>query len=206
MFCRVFAAARQLSPHGPGERGEGLWLHEEGSNGLVLGEGAGFLVLESRSFARSRKAKILAEVAGYATGGAADRTGSAIGQVMKNALQMAGMDQVDLALSGAIGAPAIDRPESETLMEYMQQGVIAQAAALGGLFGVGGALPSLSACAAVAGMKEGFVPAGVRREQPLPDLPLTEGAAQDGQIGSALVNGLSLGGTTASLVIRQVSE
>ena len=199
-----FAAARQLSPYGPGDRGEGLWLHEEGSNGLVLGEGAGFLVLESRSFAQARKAKILAEIAGYATGGASDRSGAAIATTMETALDYAGIDQVDLALSGAIGNAVLDEGEYDAFSAMAEKGRADHLAALGGLFGVSGAMPALNACAAVAAMTHDFIPAGPERQQPRPGLPLVEGQVLDGQIGTALVNGLSLGGTAVSLVIKRV--
>ena len=198
-----FAAARQLSPYGRASDEEGLWLHDERANGMVLGEGAGFLVLESRKAARARKAKILAELPGYAIAGSTDGSGSGIGDAMKSCLKMAGGEQPDLILSGAIGQPQIDQPELLAIDQLGSDGKRPQVAALASLFGVSGATPSLAACAAVLGITHDFTPAGLERKHPHGDLPFVEGHARDGGPGSVLVNGLSLGGTAVSLLIRK---
>lgn len=71
---------------------------DEQRNGTVLGEGAGFLVLETLASARRRGAPVYGQLAGWALGAEAhDRAGMAsdgerLAQLMAEALAVAGMD------------------------------------------------------------------------------------------------------------------
>ena len=69
--------------------------------GLVLGEGAGAVVLEERGRAESRNAKIYGEIVGYGSSFVAESQGSgccsqAVIQAIKMALDMAGMAPVEI--------------------------------------------------------------------------------------------------------------
>ena len=62
--------------------------------GMVLGEGAGTLILEELEFARKRGANILGEVVGYCSSSVADRNGvadyqTAFANVIRGALEKA---------------------------------------------------------------------------------------------------------------------
>ncbi|RED44194.1 beta-ketoacyl-[acyl-carrier-protein] synthase family protein [Aestuariispira insulae] len=194
-----YGATRQLSPDmGEGEA-QGLFLHEARANGAVLGEGAGFLVLESKKSARTRKARILAELAAYAIGGAPDFSGASIARTMESCISQAGL-QPDMILSGAIGQPGIDQGERQALEQLQATRPQLQVSAPGSLFGMSGATPAFNACAAVLGLSEGFFPAGPERLLPAGNVRMIEGKSPDGQPQSVLVNGLSIGGTAVSLM------
>jgi 3-oxoacyl-(acyl-carrier-protein) synthase len=100
-------------------------------NGTVLGEGAGFLVLESARCARERNARVLARLAGWALGSEGhQRTGiredaSGLFQVMTDALQMSGMaaDEIGYVNAHGTGTPLNDRQEARALQRAFPGGV-----------------------------------------------------------------------------------
>ncbi len=84
------------------------------SEGFVVGEGAGFLVLEELEHAQKRGAKIYAEIVGF---GASYRDGQAI--AMNAALKDAKLscDQIDYLQAAGIGIPLEDRREVQAIGE-----------------------------------------------------------------------------------------
>lgn len=90
-------------------------------NGMVLGEGAAVLVLESEQAARSREATVLAEIAGYGTTTDAfdilrpDPTGAAT--AMELAIADSGLppDKIDYVNAHGTGTIANDEVETEAL-------------------------------------------------------------------------------------------
>ena len=200
-----FAAARQLSPYGDMAE-EGLWLHDKRANGMVLGEGAGLVVLESKRLARERKARILAEIPAFAIAGASDEATVGIQAAMGDCLARAGNCHPDLVVSGAIGKPEIDRYERAALEAVFDKGGRPKVAALAGLFGVSGAGSALSVCAAGLGIEHGFMPAGPERRAPEGDFEFVESGAKDGTPKAVLVNAMSLGGTAVSILFRKVND
>ena len=103
---------------------------DERSNGLALGEGAGFVVLEELSHALSRKARIYAEVVGY---GASSGPGRAVS--MKAALKDAGLgpDAVGYIQASGTGLPQEDIEELAAYAEVF--------ASHPGVLGIGCAKP-----------------------------------------------------------------
>ncbi|NNE01298.1 MAG: 3-oxoacyl-ACP synthase [Pirellulaceae bacterium] len=115
--------------------------HDERSQGVVGGEGAGVLVLETAQHARDRGAKVIARVVGYASRfvGSAGmsrsvRTDSiddpqargsavAIGLAIDAAMQVAGISPRDIGLivSHAMGDPVIDAAERDALSAELRQ-------------------------------------------------------------------------------------
>lgn len=88
-------------------------------NGLNLGEGAAFLVLESASLAASRKANILAELAGYCNTNEAfhptapSPNGDGAYQAMKGAIEMAGKSPADIQYVNVHGTATLSNDLSE---------------------------------------------------------------------------------------------
>ena len=96
-----------LSPH-PDPR-EACRPFDERRNGLVLGEGAGVLAIESLESARSRNAPILAEVLGFGSTGNAYRItdspieGVAAAQAIKQSLDESSLDPSEIDAVSAHG-------------------------------------------------------------------------------------------------------
>jgi len=90
-------------------------------NGLVVGEGAGFLVLEALSHAQERGAHIYAEMAGYGStmdafrATAPDPEGLGAARAMQHALDDAGLDPGDINYINAHGTGTRRNDISETL-------------------------------------------------------------------------------------------
>jgi 3-oxoacyl-[acyl-carrier-protein] synthase II len=93
---------------------------DKNRDGLVMGEGAGVLVLEKESYARSRGAEILAELAGY--GSTADafhitapsETGSGGSKAIHSALTDAQLNTTDIGYINAHGTATQLNDVSET--------------------------------------------------------------------------------------------
>ncbi len=92
-------------------------------NGLCLGEGSGFLVLESAESARRRGATVLARLSGWATGidnsgrAGVDQTGAFLVEIATEALEVAGLDpgQIDAVNAHGNGTRLNDSAEARGL-------------------------------------------------------------------------------------------
>jgi 3-oxoacyl-(acyl-carrier-protein) synthase len=73
--------------------------------------------------------------------------------------------------------------------------------ALQSLFGVSAASSSLAACATVLGMAHGFLPCGLGSDDPDWEMDLVDATPRTGRIGTAMINGLALGGGMVSLIL-----
>ena len=111
---RAWESMRVLSP-------DGSRPFSKGRNGMVLGEGAGVVVLEAAEVAEARGATILARLLGYGTSSDArdllrpDPDGSAAS--MRNALESAGLapEDVDYVNAHGTGTVLNDSAEAEGL-------------------------------------------------------------------------------------------
>ena len=178
-------------------------------NGLVLGEGAAFLVLESSSHANRRGARELARLAGY--GIAADAfhvaAPSAEGQAraMRAALQDADYlaESIDYLNAHATGTPAGDAVEAAAIRSVFGDAVpVSSTKALHGhLLGAAGALE----CAiTVIALRHAMLPATAFLAQPDPRCALRHltGATQTGQrLRRALSLSCGFGGTNVALAV-----
>jgi len=186
---------------------------DDGRRGLVLGEGAAALVLETASHARARGATALAVLAGY--GHSVDAVHlsrpQADGQerALRAALADAGMSPDQIAYVNAHGTATEvgDAVEAESLARvFGPRGVPVSAtkALHGHLIGAGGAL-ELVAC--VQALRRGRLPgsAHVRNSQLREIVDLIEGAPR--QVGPgkvAVSNSFAFGGSNVSLVVQGV--
>src|SRR5256885_1506412 len=118
LFCLLGVMSRQNAAPETASRPFDAWR-----DGFVMGEGAGFLVLEEASHARARGAEVLAEIAGYGTACDAYRITDeapdgrgAIG-AMRRALADAGLGPADVDYVNAHGTstPMNDRVETAAI-------------------------------------------------------------------------------------------
>lgn len=126
--------------------------------GLILGEGAGILVLEEEAAARARGARIHGFIAGAGMTG-----GLRIADAMRLAMEQAGFAAtgVDRVVSSANGSPELDRKEAEAIASVVPGAPVTGIKALiGETLGASGAfqvMAALGAMAAEGGIRRALV-------------------------------------------------
>jgi 3-oxoacyl-[acyl-carrier-protein] synthase II len=182
--------------------------------GLVLGEGATLLILESEERAGDRGAEPIAEIVGFGASSDAYKLTepSVDGQerAMLSALEDAGLstDDVGYINAHATGTPAGDPVEIEAIKRAF--GPAAQSLAIsstksmhGHLVGASGALE----CAITAlALRQRRVPptANLTSPDPACDLDCVAGVGRDApELEVALSNSFAFGGSNATLVLRR---
>jgi nodulation protein E len=179
--------------------------------GLVIGEGAGILILEEREHARRRGAVILAELAGYgATADAGHITQPGIDapvRAMTRALEQARLtpDQVDYVNAHGTATRLNDATETAIIKRVF--GASAAGVSIsstksmhGHAMGASGALEAI---AAVLALRYGVAPPTANYEEPDPecDLDYTPNAPRERRIRAALSNSFAFGGLNAVLAL-----
>lgn len=177
--------------------------------GFVLGEGAGFVVLERASHARARSQRSHGTLAGWGvTSDAFHITapltdGSEQERAMTAAIRMAGLTgaDVDHVNAHATGTPVGDVGEAAAIARAVGDHALVSApkGAIGHLFGAAGAVESVLAVRAI---ETGTVPPTLNLEHldPAVQLDVVAGAARTAPIRTALNNSFGFGGQNASLV------
>ena len=181
-------------------------------SGLVLGEGAGILVLEEREQAVARGAEILAEIIGYgASSDAADMVhpsdeGAAL--AMSRALEDAGVDPADVDYVSAHGSGTVANDATETRAlkrvfgDHARKLPISSTKSMHGH--ALGASSALEAIATIQAMRTGIIPptANYLGADPECDLDyVTEGPRRQ-SVRTAISNSFAFGGLNAVLCLR----
>ncbi len=187
--------------------------------GANLGEGAGFLVLEHAERARSRGARPIAELAGWALGSEAHHItnpapdGVRVAALIERAIARAGLspEDVDYVNAHGTGTPLNDAMEAEALRlalgpEAARVPVSSSKAQMGHTLGAAGAIEAAITALVVA--RRMLVPtAGL--DEPDPTLALIHvphvgrGVAR---VRAAISNAFGFGGMDTVLVFKEVSE
>jgi len=187
-------------------------------DGLVMGEGAGVLLLESLTHARRRGAKILAELAGYAATGdayhvtapAEDGAGGA--EAIRRALASAGLSapQVDYVNAHGTGTPLNDASETRALRaafggEAARIPVSSTKSMTGHMMGATGALEAIFCIQAI---RSGMIPPTINYHTPDPecDLDYVPNQARRCSVRVAVSNAFGFGGHNAVLVFRDYTD
>lgn len=187
-------------------------------NGIVLGEGAGILVLEALDAAQARGAHVYAEVAGF--GMCADAcdwvnaSPDGMWRCMSEAVADAALDPADLAYinAHATGTARGDAAEGAAIARLLGPArsrvpVSSTKALHGHALGASGALEAIATALALDG---GWIPA-MPGATPDPAIPLHlswddgTGEARTLEGAAALSNSFALGGLNAALVLRTVA-
>jgi beta-ketoacyl-acyl-carrier-protein synthase II len=184
-------------------------------DGLVMGEGAAILILESLEHARARGAEILAELAGYAatadafhiTAPAEDGGGGAL--AMLQALEAAGLntDQVDYINAHGTGTPLNDASETAAIKrafgEQARNVPISSTKSMTGhMMGATGALEAIFC---VLALRTNTLPPTInyRTPDPVCDLDYIPNTARERAVNVTLSNAFGFGGHNAVLVITR---
>ena len=180
-------------------------------DGLVLGEGAGVLVLEAESHALSRGVPILAEIKGY--GASADSfhltqpTQHGPVSAMRRALADADLtlEDIDYINAHATGTEWNDKNETTAIKEVFGKRayeipVVGIKAALGHSIAGSGALELISC---ILSLRDQVVPPTINYKVPDPDCDLdyvTEGK-RDVRLQNIMSNSFAFGGSNAVLIV-----
>lgn len=190
---------------------------DKNRDGLVMGEGAAVLVLETESHAKKRGANILAELAGY--GATADafhvtaphEQGAGGAAAMRMALDAAGANVDDLGYINAhgTGTPLNDQSETRAVKAAFGEKaynipISSTKSMTGHMMGATGALEAIF-CTQV--VREGVLPPTIHYETPDPecDLDYVPNQAREKKVDLAISNAFGFGGHNAVLAIRKYS-
>jgi len=191
--CRPFSADRQ---------------------GLVLGEGAGIVILEERERAMRRGAVIHAELSGYsATADAAHITAPGVespSRAIRQALAQAGLNPEQIQYINAHGTATRLNDSTETTIikrvfgDYARKVAISSTKSMHGhMMGASGAVELI---ATLMTIERGVVPptANYRKPDPECDLDYVPNQAREMKVDAAISNSFAFGGLNAVLVVTRV--
>jgi nodulation protein E len=181
--------------------------------GMVLGEGAAILVLETRERAMARGAAILAEIIGFGSTSdagdivlpAADGAAGAMSACLKDA----GLtpDAVDYINAHGTGTAANDATETKAL--HMVFGDHAKKLAVSSTKSMHGhtlgAAGAIELTATILAMQDGFIPPTANFTEPDPqcDLDYVPNETRAGRINVAISNSFAFGGHNASVAVKR---
>jgi 3-oxoacyl-[acyl-carrier-protein] synthase II len=181
-------------------------------DGFVMGEGSAYLVLERLDRARTRGARVYAELAGYGRNSdayhitAPSPGGSGAAACMHLALDDAGLDPGDIGHVNAHGTSTAlnDAAEAEAVRKVFGDTpppIMSVKGVTGHLIGAAGAT---EAVAAILATRDGVVPPTANLEQVGGDIGLDVIGDSPREVGPrpAISNSFGFGGHNASLVFR----
>jgi len=184
-------------------------------DGIVLGEGAAILVLESYEHATARGARILAELAGYGISSDANHItaphpeGDGMARAMEQAISRAGVSLDAIGYINAHGTGTALNDKSETMAIHRVFGEHAKATAvssikpmIGHTLSAAGAIESV---ATILGLRGQFLPPTLNYEEPDPecDLDYVPNVARNASFQYAMKNSLAFGGNNTSLIFKR---
>lgn len=184
-------------------------------DGLVMGEGAAILILESEASARARGATILAELAGHAASAdshhitAPSDTGKPGSTAILRALDSASANPDQVGYINAHGTGTVLNDASETravklaLGHHVAQVPVSSTKSMTGhCMGMTGALEAIFCVNAI---RDGVLPPTINYRTPDPqcDLDIIANTAREARIDVALSNAFGFGGHNSVLAIRR---
>jgi len=184
-------------------------------DGFVVGEGSGMLILEPLETARSRGAKIYAEICGYGMSGDAYHMASpppeadGAARCMQAAIEDAGIDRDQIGYINAHGTSTPLNDSSETTAikavfgEHAAGLMVSSTKSMTGhlLGGAGGVEAVFTALA----LQTGIIPPTINLENPDEgcDLDYVPNTARKEAVEVAMTNSFGFGGTNAVLIMRK---
>jgi 3-oxoacyl-[acyl-carrier-protein] synthase II len=184
--------------------------------GFVIAEGAGIVVLEELEEARSRGARIYAEVLAYGASNDAhhmlqpDPESVGVADMMRAALARAGVapETVDYVNAHGTGTPLGDLAETRAIKEVFgdhayELAVSSTKSMTGHMFGAAGAVEAIASALAI---HHRVIPPTINYVTPDPDCDLdyVPNEAREADIRVALSNAMGLGGHNGCVLLGRV--
>jgi len=189
---------------------------DKNRRGMLVGEGAGILFLESLESALKRKSNIYAEILGYGIScDAYHMTAShvdGIERVIRKALKEGDIseEEIDYISAHGTGTPGNDKTECAAIRRifkkrYKTIPVSSIKSMLGHTMGAASAIEVLTCCLIV---KEDIIPPTINFETPDPecDINCVPNKARIKKVNIALNNGFAFGGNNSCLVVKKWYE
>ena len=181
-------------------------------SGMVLGEGAAFLILESEECAAQRGATALAEVVGYGistdTYHLTQPNPSGIGPklAMQRALESGGLAAGAIDYVNAHGTATVfnDATEGAAISELCGRVPVSSTKSMmGHALGAAGAIEAAFSVLAIC---QQFLPANINFTEPDPtwEFEIIGNVSRAAPVNYALSNSIGFGGTNATLVLKRV--
>ena len=188
---------------------------DKNRKGLLVGEGAGMLVLESLEGALARNANIYAEILGY--GLSCDGyhitiphpEGNGVTSAMTKALKSAKIRPEDVQYMSAHGTGTVANDKAETISIKKVFGEHAKNLAISSIKSMlghtMGAASAIEAIACALAIKESVVPPTVNYEtrDPECDLDFVPNVKREMQVDIAMNNAYAFGGNNSSLILKK---
>ena len=192
--------------------------YDRDRDGFVIGEGAGVIVLETYEHARSRGAKMYAEVIGYGLSGDAYHItapapdGDGALRCMRAAIERAGISagEIDYINAHGTSTPLGDEIELAAVQRLVGNSagrmcMSSTKSSIGHLLGAAGAVEAIFS---ILAMRDGVVPPTINLDNPSIETPidLIPHHSKRREINVTLSNSFGFGGTNASLVFRRILD
>ncbi len=184
--------------------------------GMVLGEGAGIVILEELEHALRRSVPIYAEIIGYGSSYDASHitTPNVNGQVkaMNTAINEAGIlpDEVGYINAHGTATALNDKVETEAIKRTFGNKAYSIPASsikplTGHTLGASGAIELIACCLA---LRDNIIPPTINYTEPDPecDLDYVPNTARKAEINIAMSNSFGFGGINGVLIIRRIIE
>jgi 3-oxoacyl-[acyl-carrier-protein] synthase II len=184
-------------------------------NGMILGEGAGVLLIEEEDFAKSRNTPIYAEILSVESlfdafrSGKFDPHAGGLKRTMSKVLRNSNLDKDDIGYICAAANSGLqqDRLETEAIKEIFREKakeipISSIKSMLGESFSVSGLLQMV---AAVGSIQKNFIPATINYKMKDQDCDLdyvVEGCRR-GEVNNVLINNFGPGGGNASVIFSR---
>lgn len=187
---------------------------DKNRKGMMLGEGAGILILEEMELAKKRKAPMYAEILGYglscdANNMTAPRLEGII-KVMEKAIKNSGIkkERVDYISAHGTGTPSNDKTECGAIKEVFKDtikrlSVSSIKSMLGHTMGAASAIEAISCCLAI---KNNVAPPTINYEtlDSECDIDCVPNRSYSRKIRVVLNNSFAFGGNNASLALGSI--
>lgn len=182
---------------------------DETREGLNLGEGAAYVVLESAEHARSRQASVHAFLRGYGNAcdafhqTASSKNGEGAYLAMQEALNMAGLKPKDIDYVNAhgTGTPNNDLSESVALQRVFGSELPPVSSTKGFTGHTTSASGSIEVVICLLAMHHGFLPANLGWRQPMSDGIIPTLGEDKVSLRHVLCNSFGFGGNDSSLLL-----